>query len=194
MRPVATIDAEGGNLRQITRGTGNNLYPSWSRDGAWIYFSKTGNTGPNIWRIAVEGGRKEQITQGGGYIGFESADGKSLLYTPRFDRRGTPLLKTSLTGGSPGQFIDCTYGFSVSSKGIFYYPCRRGAPALSPINWEPLDLRLIDPATDGQRLIGRLEDVEDPFWGPSASPDGSTVLYARTANRGEDLMLIENFR
>jgi len=32
------------------------------------------------------------------------------------------------------------------------------------------------------------------FYGPSVSPDGRTILYAKVVNRGEDLMMIENFR
>jgi len=32
------------------------------------------------------------------------------------------------------------------------------------------------------------------FWGPSISSDGSTILYTKVVNRGEDLMMIENFR
>jgi hypothetical protein len=32
------------------------------------------------------------------------------------------------------------------------------------------------------------------FWGPQVSPDGSTILYTKVVNRGEDLMMIENFR
>jgi hypothetical protein len=34
----------------------------------------------------------------------------------------------------------------------------------------------------------------DVFWGPQVSPDGSTILYTKVVNRGEDLMMIENFR
>jgi hypothetical protein len=34
----------------------------------------------------------------------------------------------------------------------------------------------------------------DVLYGPSVSPDGSTFLYAKMVNRGEDLMMIENFR
>jgi hypothetical protein len=43
-------------------------------------------------------------------------------------------------------------------------------------------------------LIGRVENVEDPFWGPNPSPDGATILYAKTVSAGGDLMVIENFR
>jgi hypothetical protein len=57
---------------------------------------------------------------------------------------------------------------------------------------DPLELR--DPATGQDRLIGRLVGVADRYWGPSASPDGTEILYAKRASDGQDLMVIENFR
>ena len=121
---IWTVDADGGNRRQITRGPGDHLFPSWSRDGASIYFTKVDGTGPNIWRIAARGGRDVQVTREGGDRGFESADRKSLVYRPRWDRSGTPLLTMPLAGGSTRQLVECMYGFSVGSKDVFYYPCR----------------------------------------------------------------------
>ena len=68
-----------------------------------------------------------QLTRGGGYAGFESPDGKSLVYTLRSDRSGTPLLTVPLAGGRDTQLRDCVYGFSVGSRGVYYYPCRPDA-------------------------------------------------------------------
>ena len=192
---IWTIEPDGANRRRITSGPGTRSYPGWSRDGGWIYFSRTDGGHQEIWRVAVGSGREERVTHGGGFgSAFESADGKSLLYRPRFDRRGTPLLSVPLTGGAPRRLVECVYGFSVASESIYYYPCRRGFPALSPFDIAPLELRLMDVATGRSRSIGTLEEVEDPFWGPNVSPDGSSVLYARLKNAGQDLMMIENFR
>jgi hypothetical protein len=46
---------------------------------------------------------------------------------------------------------------------------------------DPLELRLIDPATGQDRLIGSLVGVADRFWGPGVSPDGTAFLYAKLA-------------
>jgi hypothetical protein len=61
---------------------------------------------------------------------------------------------------------------------------------------KPIEIRLIDPATGRDREVGTLTDVlyADVLYGPSVSPDGSTFLYAKMVNRGEDLIMIENFR
>ena len=67
---IWTIEPDGGNRRQITTGSGEKLYPSWSGDGAWYLLHQDEGAGPNIWRIAATGGRDVQLTRGGGYAGL----------------------------------------------------------------------------------------------------------------------------
>ena len=61
---------------------------------------------------------------------------------------------------------------------------------------KPIEIRLIDPATGRDRAVATLPDLSSSaiFWGPRVSPDDSTILYTKVVNRGEDLMMIENFR
>jgi serine/threonine protein kinase/Tol biopolymer transport system component len=209
---IWTIDVEGANLRRIT-GAGSYHNPTWSRDGASMYVSKVGATDSastskpnsssrvnfshmNLWRIPVAGGPGAQVTQSGGFKGLETADGKALVYQPGTDRSGLPILITPLSSRSPRQLVRCAYGFSVGSKGVYYYPCRpEGLPvALGPR--KPIEIRVIDPATGRDRAVATLTDLlhGDVLYGPSVSPDGSTFLYPKVVNRGEDLMMIENFR
>jgi eukaryotic-like serine/threonine-protein kinase len=210
---IWTIDVEGANLRQITSEAGTYGNPSWSRDGAWIYFSKPGPTiivstsksipssrvnfsNVNIWRIPAAGGTTEQMTQSGGVTGVETADGKALVYQPGEDRSGLPILVTSLSRRSPRQLVPCAYGFSVGTRGVYYYPCRPEGPPAMFGSQKPIDVRLIDPATGRDRAVATLPDLSygAVFWGPHVSPGGSTILYTKVVNRGEDLMMIENFR
>jgi hypothetical protein len=60
---------------------------------------------------------------------------------------------------------------------------------------KPIEIRLIDPATGHNRAVATLPDLwyGAVFHGPDVSPDGTTILYTRVVNRGEDLMMIENF-
>ena len=191
---IWTVDPEGGHRRQITKSAGEHNYPSWSRDGGWIYFSKDDGAGVDIWRIAAAGGQEVKITHGGGYSGFESKDGISLVYRSRIDRRGTPLLIAPLSGGTPVQLLECVYGFSVGSNGIYYYACRSDRFAWTMTQSEPLDIHVIDPATRRDRLIGSLAGVADRFYGPIVSPDGTGFLFAKVPISSNDLMVIENFK
>ncbi len=138
------------------------------------------------WRVALNGGRQEQITSEGGARGFESPDGKSLLYVQRHDDPATPLLAVPLAGGSPRQLVRCIRRwFFVGPKGVYYSPCSKGESTV----------RLLDLATGEDRPIAALVDPDyaDPA-GLSISPDGTTILYTRHIRAGSDLMLIENFR
>ena len=210
---IWTIDVEGANLRRITTDAGNYRKPSWSRDGASIYVSQGGATrmvstskplsssrvdfsNANIWRIPVAGGPAEQVTQSGGTRAVETADAKALVYQPGIDRSGLPVLVSSLSGRSPRQLVPCAYGFSVGTKGVYYYPCRPEGPPVAFGSQKPIEIRLIDPANGHDRAVATLPDLfyGDVYWGPCVSPDGSTILYTKVVNRGEDLMMIENFR
>ena len=72
------IRSNGGAPRQLTNG-GNNIAPSWSRDGRWIYYgSRRG--GIQVWKVAVQGGAPIQVTRNGGVIAEESTDGRFLYY------------------------------------------------------------------------------------------------------------------
>ena len=80
---VWTIPAEGGTPRRITKPTGDQTVPTWSRDGKWIYFSEAREGGRDIWRAPATGGTAEQLTRTGtGFLAYETADGASLLYQP----------------------------------------------------------------------------------------------------------------
>jgi Tol biopolymer transport system component len=195
-KTIWTIDVEGANLRQVTKGGLIYHNPTWSNDGAFLYVGKDGPTGTTIWRISVNDGTEQQVIQRQASKAFETSDRKSLVYMESFDRHGSSLFIVSLAGGSPRQLVECAYGFSVGSRGVYYYPCRpTGAPVpLSPNR--SIDVRLIDPTTAQDRLVATLPDIQyaDLFWGPSVSPNGNTILYRKDVSQGHDLMMIENFR
>jgi serine/threonine protein kinase len=184
---IWTIDAEGGSPRRLTQGPGDENVPSWSRDGRFVYFaSRRAGGPPDVWRIPAAGGTEERITQGGGALASESIDGRTLLFTRTF--ANSPLLALPLAGGPERQLVDCVAGFDVGQGGVYYRGCLPGI-ASAPLGPEaPLFLR--DPATGRQRLLGRLS----PGSGPTVSPDGKTILFAKHVGEGHDLMMIENFR
>jgi len=116
------------------------------------------------------------------------------VYRSRIDRRGTPLLIAPLSGGTPVQLLECVYGFSVGSNGVYYYACRSDRFAWTMTQSEPLDIHVIDPVTRRDRLIGSLAGVADRFYGPIVSPDGTGFLFAKVPISSNDLMVIENFK
>jgi dipeptidyl aminopeptidase/acylaminoacyl peptidase len=193
---IWTIDVQTGTQRQITADPGDQNMPTWSHHGDWIYFSwKQGRAHDfwerDIWRTRVRTGLMEQVTHGGGgYVGHEAADEKTLLYQPAL--RISPVMAQPLAGGAPGTLIPCAINtaLAVADRGVYYVPCSASlAPGLTSI-------RLMDPGTGKDREVAQLDQyhVGSLRAGFAVSPDGKSILYGRIVSSGSDLMMIENFR
>lgn len=195
---IYSIDLNVRQPRQLTTGKGDRKVPTWSRSGAWIYFSWDQGSGRDIWRVSRSGGSPERITTGGsGLAGRESSDGTSLFYLgPSTMRLHEPtdaaLLARPLKGGEPREVVGCIRGtaFAVGERAIFYIPCRS-----VPDDGAAPTVISVELSSGKQQPLGKLVGYENGMpSGFSASPDGRTFLYNRLVSRGEDLMLIENFR
>ena len=183
MSKIYVVDASGGRPRRISSETADDYNPNWSRDGSRIYFF-SGRTGRNeIWRTSLEGGVAEQVTRDGGYVAIESTEGSTLYYTKG---GSSPLFAKSLDGGPERQVLDyvAANAFEVFDDGV-YYLGRPGADRKYP-------LQFYEFATGASRLLVSFEGPLQQFL--SVSPDRKTFLFTKSATRGVDLMLIENFR
>lgn len=60
---LAKID--GSEARNLTKIKGNDGHPWFSRDGKWIVFESDRSGQWDIWRIHLESGKQEQLTNGG---------------------------------------------------------------------------------------------------------------------------------
>jgi dipeptidyl aminopeptidase/acylaminoacyl peptidase len=75
--------ADGSHRVQLTRGEKSATSPSFSPNGHYVYFSSDRSGKPNIWRIPVDGGEAEMLTDWKGEIGtyHVSPDGKWVAFT-----------------------------------------------------------------------------------------------------------------
>ena len=184
---IYVIDAAGGQPRRLTPYPSDENIPSWSRDGKWIYFTSNRSGNREIWRMPAAGGESVQVTDNGGFVAFESWDGKTLYYI----KDGgwplpTPLFAKSLAGGPERQILDSVLvrAFVVFEDGI-YHIARADKEGAYP-------LQFFEFATGKSRLLTRIEG--QIFWGLTVSPDRRTVLFSVAKPINFDLMLIENFR
>jgi hypothetical protein len=171
------IPATGGQPR-IFAGNG---WPSFSRDGKWIYFA-AGETGQNqVWKMMASGGDAFQLTQNGGLAALESLDGRSVYYRQSPNGPG-PLWRIPASGGEPVKLLDGMFDFFVLEQGIYYIDQQS----------EHANLRFLRFATGKSALVAR--NLGKVRRGLTASSDGRMILFARVDSSADDLMLVENFR
>jgi len=97
--PMFVADRDGTNARQLhTAPAGDhNHYPTWSLDGKWIYFVNFRNNlaDTDLWRIAVDGGPPERLTELSGFTGYPTPlDERTVLYLAEDKDGGGPWLWT----------------------------------------------------------------------------------------------------
>jgi len=181
---VYVIDAGGGQPRRLTPFPSDESVPSWSRDGKWIYF-RSDRTGRNeIWKMPFQGGQGVQVTQHGGYVAFESWDGRTLYY----EKSGGagPLFSMSLPGGPERQILNKIEerAFFPVQDGIYYMgPGQKAGTHL---------LQFYDFASGRSRVLSLIEGILN--MGLTVSPDRKTVLFTVIKPVDRDLKLIEDFR
>ena len=66
--------------RRLTDNPSDDMAPSWSRDGRWIYFASSRSGQLQLWKAPAEGSPAAQVTRKGGVLAVESLDGKFLYY------------------------------------------------------------------------------------------------------------------
>jgi dipeptidyl aminopeptidase/acylaminoacyl peptidase len=182
-RHIYVMEASGGRPRRVNPEEPGEAVPCWSHDGKWIYFFSDRSGRIEIWRMPFVGPIAEQITQEGGYAGWESTDGTTIFYTKA---SASPLFAKALAGGPERQVLDwiSARAFFPVDDGIYYIGRREenGQYPLAFYQFAGGDSKLLT------NLGGPL------YWGLSVSPDRKDILFTRTLKAGANLMIIENFR
>ncbi len=99
-----TVDATGGTARPLSKTPQDELAPSWSHDGTWIYFASQDSGTWEVWRTRADGsGPREQVTRNGGRVALEDAEGAWLYYTKP---QQPGLWRMALPDGAEEQVLD----------------------------------------------------------------------------------------
>jgi len=185
---IFVINTESRAQRNLTDEAYENLAPSWSRDGRWIYFgSNRGRDGKwQVWKMPIEGGQPIQVTKMGGFEGFESFDGSTVYYS-KLDARNE-IWRVPTGGGEETRLVDNTLWryWTVGEKGI-YFNTR-----------EERFLNVDFIGFSGRKVIrlARFErsPAKDGHAGLTLAPDGRSLLWTLPEGYNSDIMLLENFR
>jgi Tol biopolymer transport system component len=192
---VVVVPAAGGKPRILTVNTHYGAFPSFSRDGRWIYFSSVDAGEIGIWKLAVSGGAAVPVTKNVGAIAIESLDGRDLYYVEAVDRPSS-VWRLPLAGGAPTKVLDGVVlgDFDVVEGGIYYIDRVSGEAGVFFTDRPSGETRLryFDLATRRSTTVARNLGVVGP--GLSASRDGRTVFFTRADSSIDELMLVDNFR
>jgi serine/threonine protein kinase/WD40 repeat protein len=95
--PVFIADSIGSNPRQIlvNRNGIHNHFPTWSRDGRWIYFASGFQDTDewDLWRIPSSGGQPERLTHHDSLVGYPvPIDPHEVLYVAADQNGSGPWL------------------------------------------------------------------------------------------------------
>jgi Tol biopolymer transport system component/DNA-binding winged helix-turn-helix (wHTH) protein len=185
---IYLLSADGGQPRRLTDEAAEDVVPSWSRDGRWLYFASNRGGSMQIWKMPVTGGAPTQVTQYGGFEGFESFDGKYLYYTKG---RALPGLWRMPAAGGKEELVTDHHqaGFwrywRVTEQGIYFATATTVGALLEFYNF----------ATKQISEVARLaRTTERHMPGLAVAPDGRTLLYCQMDRSGSDIMMVENFR
>ena len=181
---IHVVSRDGGKPRRLTDNLAQDSIPSWSVDGRSIYFQSSRTGQSEIWKMPAAGGPAVQVTNAGGLVAFESPDGKWLYYTKQMGP--TPLWRRPLSGAAAEEQVIQSVllrNFFVTRRGIYY---------MEPEGPTSAAIRLFDPETGKQQLLGRVRKKVD--MGLSISPDERWLLYTQNDQEGMDIMLVQGFR
>jgi Tol biopolymer transport system component/DNA-binding winged helix-turn-helix (wHTH) protein len=183
---IYVVEVPGGVPRLLPTIPGaDNLSPSWSHDGKWLYFaSKQGSEPFQIWKIPVQGGSPTRLTKNGGISPVESADGRFLYYS-KYEMGG--VWRTPLQDGEESQLLDEGGGgswpnWALTSEGIYFLRFEKSRHAT---------IQFFELATHKTVPVWTLE--KEPGWGLGISHDGRSILYVQDEFAESNIMLVKNF-
>jgi Tol biopolymer transport system component len=179
---IYLLEVGKGTPRQlVTSSDADNVVPSWSRDGKWVYFaSNRGSRDFHIWKVPAAGGTPVQVTHGSGFMPFESLDGKSVYYS-RLTKAG--IWNVPVEGGAEKQVCDCTQpddwaNWTVAVNGLYFVDSKPG----------PLpQIKFIELASGKTFLVDKME--KPAFFGMTLSPDNKTLIYSQRDRDEHDILM-----
>lgn len=189
---ILVVPAGGGKPRTLTANGPGGAFPSFSRDGRWIYLSSLGS---RLFKMPAAGGDAVQVTDNVAAIAIESFDGRDLYYIAAADRPSA-IWRLPLSGGAPVKLLEGVVlgAFDVVEGGIYYLDRVSGEAGgfYSDLQGGETRLQYFDFSTRRSTMVAH--NLGTVGSGLSASRDGRMVFFSRVDSSVNELMLVDNFR
>jgi Tol biopolymer transport system component len=185
---VWRMNSDGGGLKVLARNAGQFSLPRVTPDGRWVYYSSLDPSGRRVmWRVPLDGGPPQQLTQRDSSRAALSPDGRLLLYYYRESPDAPAKIEiVPADGGAPVRVLDSpkdTYGADWSPDGSALL-ILKDVDNVSNIWTLPLDGGPPRQLTDWKS--------DRIFWF-AWSRDGRRLAVAR-GDTFSDLVLVKDFR
>lgn len=157
------------------------LVPSFSRDGAWIYYASDRTGDWQVWKTGAAAEPQVQVTFGGGFAALESTDG--YIYYSKSKNPEPEICRVSVNGGEESCGLQRVRprtwaSWAVTRNGIVFAEDRPNGQA---------ELSLYDPSRRQVRELAVLQSA--PFW-LGASLDGKRAIMNDASE--QQISMLEN--
>ncbi len=179
------VVAADGNpvIRTVISDTYDNVRPSWSLDGQWIYFASNRTHEWQIWKMPSAGGTPVPITRGGGLDSIVSPDGRHLYYAKAPPVEG--IWEVPFDGGPEVKVVERgrSLAFDVADTGIFIMDVAAKPQAtVEMFNFASRTLVPVAQLPAGLRLTGV------PYL--NVTRDGRAMLYVQLDDVTSDIEML----
>ena len=140
------VDPNAGVPHKLSVDRPENEAPSWSKDGAWIYFTNAVDS--TIWKVPSHGGHAVQIAGWASSLAIESPDGEYVYFV-----RDQTLWRTKPYGSEEEPVADMP---RTNFLGGEWFPAKAGIYFLSHANGKAT-INLFDLKSKQIRRIFTLE-------------------------------------
>jgi serine/threonine protein kinase len=175
------IAVDTGKITRLTDNSADDIFPTWSRTGEWIYFSSSRNGQLQLYKMPSSGGPATVVVPRGFGSAQESADGRWLWFA---DWPDGGLYRMPIGGGDIVRVIDHILGagYVATDGGVYYWKD----------NASRSELRYFDIQTRRDELVFQPPLV--PLSNLTMSPDGRWLCFPLIERNSQELMMIENWR
>jgi hypothetical protein len=190
---IFVIPSGGGAGRRITFDRADDVTPSWSRDGRYLYFASNRTGTYQVWKIAADTDESKsqavQVTHQGGFLALEDPADGTLYYAKGPSVKG--IWKIAPDGQEVPVLADYPAGYwgywSVQDGGLYF---------VTPSEAEEGGvLQFLELKSLQTRRV--MEFPRRPLFsdsGLSVARGGTAVIYAQADTSGSEIMLVQGFR